>query len=256
MRRFILCLICLCVAANAYAFAPAGKDATTKPDSYYSTNKEGLDSLAILPPPPAYDSLAFLLDQARYQEGLLQRNGPRGEQAIQDAISTKVNESLSKPFGIDINEVNTPELYKLITNLRGELGDMACRSAKRKYFRTRPYVFYNTPTCYPKDEERLRNNGSYPSGHSARGWAIALLLSEINPENKEAILKRGFDMGQSRVICGYHWQSDVDAGRLAGAAAVAHLHANPIFMEQFNKAKAEFAKLKQEGKIKPVEQIY
>lgn len=253
MKGILCCIVMLAWASAAWAVAPAGKDASSTPQSYYSTNGQGLDSVAILPPPPAYDSIPFLLDHARYLEGLGQRHGERGEQAVQDAISTKVNESLSKPFGIDINAENTPEIYKMIVNLRGELGDMACRAAKQKYFRARPYVFYNAPTCYPKDEERLRANGSYPSGHSARGWAIALILSEINPENKEAILKRGYDMGQSRVICGYHWQSDVDAGRLAGAAAVAHLHANPVFMEQLARAKAEFARLRSEGKIRKVE---
>ena len=40
------------------------------------------------------------------------------------------------------------------------------------------------------------------------------------------ILQRGIAFGQSRVICGAHWQSDVDAGRLVGSAAVAKLHAN------------------------------
>ena len=55
--------------------------------------------------------------------------------------------------------------------------------------------------------------------------------------------------GQSRVICGYHWQSDVDAARLISAAVVARLHAEPAFQEQLAKAKKEFAKLKKEGKI-------
>mgnify|MGYP003064931414 CR=1 FL=1 len=50
-------------------------------------------------------------------------------------------------------------------------------------------------------------------------------------------------MGQSRVICGYHFQSDVDAGRLVASAVVARLHANKEFMEQLTKAKVEFTKL-------------
>ena len=57
-------------------------------------------------------------------------------------------------------------------------------------------------------------------------------------------------MGQSRVICGYHFQSDVDAGRLVGSAVVARLHANNEFMAQLNKAKQEFASLLKSGKIK------
>jgi membrane-associated phospholipid phosphatase len=35
--------------------------------------------------------------------------------------------------------------------------------------------------------------------------------------------KRGFELGESRVICGYHWQSDVDAARIVGSAVVATL---------------------------------
>ena len=250
MKKLAFLLVATLLSCEAGAAVPPGDDAGSRPDRYYSTNAEALDSLAILPPPPAFDSIEFLIDRAKYEEGLLERKGERGALAVLDAKSGKVAESFSKVFGIEINETNTPEIYKLIGNLCGELGDMATRSAKKKYFRTRPYVLYNAKTCYPEDEERLRNNGSYPSGHSARGWAVALILAEINPAQKEAILQRGFDMGQSRVICGYHWQSDVDAGRLAGSAAVAALHSNPAFIRQLDKAKKEFASLVKEGKIK------
>ncbi len=250
MKKLAFVLALVLLSGTVHAAVPDGKDVTTKPDQYYSTNAEALDSLAILPPPPAFDSVEFLIDRARYEEGLLLRRGERGEMAVLDAKSGKVAESLSEAFGIAITEENTPEILKLVKNLRGELGDMATRAAKQKYFRVRPFVLYNAPTCYPDDEERLRANGSYPSGHSARGWAVALILSEINPARKELILRRGYEMGQSRVICGYHWQSDVDAGRLAGSAAVAALHANRAFMEQLAKAKAEFAALVKEGKVR------
>ena len=56
-------------------------------------------------------------------------------------------------------------------------------------------------------------------------------------------------MGESRVICGYHFQSDVDAGRITGAVTVARLHADPAFQKQLEKAKAEFKKLKKQGKV-------
>jgi acid phosphatase (class A) len=60
-------------------------------------------------------------------------------------------------------------------------------------------------------------------------------------------------MGQSRVICGYHFQSDVDAARLVAAAVVARLHANEEFTLQLKKAKEEFAKCQKAGKVKPSE---
>ena len=96
--------------------------------------------------------------------------------------------------------------------------------------------------CNTKEQGKLSTNGSYPSGHTSIGWAMALVLSEINPERADIILKRGFEIGQSRVIWGYHWQSDVDAGRIVASGIVAKLHSNPKFLEQLKKAKEEFAK--------------
>ena len=60
-------------------------------------------------------------------------------------------------------------------------------------------------------------------------------------------------MGQSRVICGYHFQSDVDAARIVASAVVARLHANENFIKQLGKAKQEFAKLVKDGKVKKSE---
>jgi membrane-associated phospholipid phosphatase len=36
----------------------------------------------------------------------------------------------------------------------------------------------------------LGKQGSYPSGHSAAGWAWALVLAEVAPVRAEAILER------------------------------------------------------------------
>jgi acid phosphatase (class A) len=93
----------------------------------------------------------------------------------------------------------------------------------------------------PEDEEELRNNGSYPSGHTIEGWSAALLLSELNPERADTILARGYMYGQSRVIAGYHWQSDVDAGYMAASAGIARLHADKRFQRLLKKAKREYA---------------
>ena len=109
--------------------------------------------------------------------------------------------------------------------------------------RMRPYVYFNESTIYPDDEEELRTNGSYPSGHTIRGWTAALVLSEVNPDSANALLARGYEFGQSRVIAGYHWQSDVDAARLVASAAVARMHADERFLELLEKAKNEMRKV-------------
>ena len=57
----------------------------------------------------------------------------------------------------------------------------------------------------------------------------------------EGLLARGYEFGQSRVIAGYHWQSDVDAGRLAGNVLYQLIRNHERFIEQLAKARAEFA---------------
>ena len=94
-----------------------------------------------------------------------------------------------------------------------------------------------------RDEEELRYNGSYPSGHTIEGWSAALVLMELNPERADTILARGYMYGESRVIAGYHWQSDVDAGRLAASAAIARLHADKRFQRLMRKARREYRRL-------------
>ena len=99
---------------------------------------------------------------------------------------------------------------------------------------------FNEPTLYPADEPALRKNGSYPSGHTLLGWSSALLLSEINPDRADTILARGLMYGDSRIIVGAHWQSDVNAARLAASAAYARLHTSERFLEQMRLARQEF----------------
>jgi acid phosphatase (class A) len=122
--------------------------------------------------------------------------------------------------------------------------------AKEHYMRARPFAVNGQPSCTPKDEPDLRKNGAYPSGHAAIGWAWALILAEMAPEQADAILARGEAIAQSRVICNVHWDSDVIEGRFMGAATVAVLHSNPAFVADLKSAKAELAAARAKG-LKP-----
>ena len=185
----------------------------------------------------------------------MQRRTPRGDQAVTDARvdGAGVPNAFSEAFGVKISKENTPEIFKLVVNMREDAGDLATRAAKEHYMRVRPFAFYEKTTCNPEQQQELSTNGSYPSGHTAIGWATALVLAEINVDRQNEILKRGYEMGQSRVICGYHFQSDVDAARLVASAVVARLHANDAFIAQLAKAKKEFAELVKKGKVKKSE---
>lgn len=227
------------------------KDVRTHPEVYFLQEGDVANSLDLLPAPPQPGSILWMNDEAQYQWGKLQRNTPRGDQAVADARvgGDGVPNAFSEAFGIAISQENTPEIYKLVVGMREDAGDLATRAAKKHYMRVRPFAFYKEMTCNPEQQEELSTNGSYPSGHTAIGWATALVLAEINVDRQNEILKRGYEMGQSRVICGYHFQSDVDAARLVSSAVVARLHANKNFMKQLDKAKAEFEKLNKAGKV-------
>ena len=253
---FVL-LFCTLLSFSTFAQEKKIKDKRTKPDLYYLEESEVANSLELLPPPPEATSILFLYDKARYDWGLMQRDTPRGGQAMEDARvdGNGVPRAFSEAFGIEISKENTPEIHKLIINMREDAGDLATRHAKEHYMRVRPFSFFNQMTCNPEQQEELSTNGSYPSGHTSIGWATALVLAEINVDRQNEILKRGFEMGQSRVICGYHFQSDVDAARLVASAVVARLHANEAFMTQLQKAKKEFTKLQKDGKVKASEKF-
>ncbi|MBR3558043.1 MAG: phosphatase PAP2 family protein [Bacteroidales bacterium] len=203
------------------------------------------NAVKFLPPPPDSGSAAFLYDLSQYQWGKAQRNdAERLAIAVRDAnwsVRT-ICQEFSVPFGMKISEETTPEIYHLL-EMALITTDQVGKKPKEHYSRVRPYVRFNEPTIAPGDEEALRHNGSFPSGHTILGWSAALLLTEINPAAADTILARGYMFGQSRVIAGYHWQSDVDAGRLAASAAVARIHADKRFAKQMRRAKKEFRRL-------------
>jgi acid phosphatase (class A) len=70
---------------------------------------------------------------------------------------------------------------------------------------------------------------------------VALILTELVPERSSAILARGRAFGESRVACGVHWLSDVQAGTLNGAAILAALHSSAEFRADLQQARHEIA---------------
>ena len=198
-----------------------------------------------LPPPPDTSSAAFQYDKAQYRWGMEQRkDSARCALATRDAEWSVdyMCRIMGGAMGITLSKEATPDIYEMLT--AGIFSaDKISKTAKSYYMRIRPYMYYKEPTIAPWDEEVLSHNGSYPSGHTILGWTTALLLTEVAPECADTILARGYMYGQSRVIAGFHWQSDVDAGRLAASAAVARLHADKRFMKMMKKARKEYKKL-------------
>lgn len=218
----------------------------------YLPREQLVDSLALLPPPPVPGSAAQAADEEARRAAIPGRGSARWELAARDADyrSVRAVDAFACTIGVAISPEATPHLNMLLRRTLVDAG-LGTYKAKTRYNRTRPFVEAKDSTCAPQDEEALRKDGSYPSGHSAFGWAWALILAEMAPDRADAILRRGYDYGQSRVYCGFHWQSDVYAGRVVGAAVVAQLHANPDFVAQFRAAQKEVAAARTSGKPAP-----
>jgi acid phosphatase (class A) len=200
------------------------------------------DSVALLPPPPPVGSAAALLDQTVAAANLGLRDTARWRLAAMDSDLSfpEAAGTFSCALGVAVTEQDTPRLIQMLRRVMADAGG-ATFAAKDKYQHARPFMIDGQPICTPDREKSLRMQGSYPSGHTSVGWAWALVLAEASPNESGAILARGRAFGDSRLVCNVHWQSDVDEGRIIGAATVARLHAEPAFLADLEAAKSELA---------------
>ena len=214
----------------------------------YLNPKQLPNSLALLPPPPAADSAQQAADLDTYKRTRALRDTPRWALATKDAnlAFPAAASTFECALQMPISQQATPNLNMLLRRTLADAG-FATYAAKDKYNRQRPFVVAGGATCTPGEEAALAKDGSYPSGHTSVGWAWALVLTQAAPQNMDALLQRGYAFGQSRVICGVHWQSDVDAGRVVGAAAVARLQSDETFKAQLALARDEVAQAQARG---------
>lgn len=172
------------------------------------------NSLVLLGPPPETGSAALARDEEARKATIPLRNTARWTLAYTDAdlAFPRAADNFSCAMGVRIDSKQTPRLYAMMQKVLSDFG-LSTYGVKNKYNRARPFVVHTEATCRADQEPILRSDGSYPSGHTAAGWGWALVFAQINPELSNALLKRGLEFGQSRVVCNAHWQSDVDAGR-------------------------------------------
>jgi acid phosphatase (class A) len=195
------------------------------------------DSKALVPPPPAAGTAALAADEEAYRSARKLRDTPRWTLAAKDADLgfPQAAETFSCVLAMPVSAEATPHLNMLLRRVRAD-ASRATDKAKDYYKRRRPFAVHGDANCTPREELK---DDAYPSGHSSIGWAWALVLAEIAPDRGNEILVRGMAFGQSRLICNVHWQSDIEAGRVVGAAVVSRLHADPVFAAQLAAARKE-----------------
>lgn len=198
--------------------------------------------LQIMPAPPSFESAEFANDVVRYGWGKQQRLDPeRLDMAVADAEwfdHTKVYLRWKDAFGLEITPTETPEIWKLLEASLATTDPMN-HETKDFYLRQRPFERFgdDMPT---DEEEKVRGRGSFLSGHCMCGWVISLVLAQVAPERANQLFIRGLEYGDSRVIVGAHWQSDIDASFKAGSIGFCALQGCEEFVAQMKKAQQEY----------------
>ncbi len=194
---------------------------------------------SFLPGPPELQDARFYADWVAYRQGMDIRSAERGYRAIDDA-NTSVEYFMlrfGEAMGVNMTPENCPNIARYISRTFST-AKLANSKAKDYYARVRPYNQFHEDTPI-KWSQNPSDNTSYPSGHTCRAWSTALALVAIDPAHQNEILKTGFDYGQSRVILGYHYQSDIDAARLVASAGVARMMGEKSFQEDMEAARTD-----------------
>lgn len=211
--------------------------------SGYLSGPEKIDSTVFLPPPPAVGSVQFAADQDVFLRMRALEGTERWKLATADDDLSA--EALMKDFscalGIDFDKKSAPKFFALVSKAANDAG-AAIGSGKNFFKRPRPLQHNDLPLCVPHN--KYAQSFSYPSGHSTISWTFASILMAVAPDRAGAIAARARGYGESRAVCGVHWASDVEAGRLAASSVFAALQGNKAFQADLKAAQAEIAALR------------
>ncbi len=234
MRKTLLLgsvFLFVCGAAFADAQKPQGYlDAASAPDT-----------TVILPHAPVKGTARYEADRKIFLRTRKLKGSARWAMAVNDDdyFDPAVAKDFTCALGVTINPTDEPHLTALITRMGTDLGH-AGSAAKNFNKRKRPFLIDKGATCVPITPEFAKSY-DYPSGHSTYSWGLGLVLAEIAPDRATQVLARARAYGESRVVCGVHNASAVDAGRTEASIVIAALHSSSEFRADLDAARTELA---------------
>jgi acid phosphatase (class A) len=189
--------------------------------------------IALLPPPPIAGSDTELAEAKAVVQAQTQASDARKEQALADSDES-VYQMFMRVLGPNFNPSALPKTTLLFERMGATEGPVV-NGAKKAFDRTRPWAAYPEIKYIPKPSGRA----SYPSGHTTRVAANAIVLSSMVPEKRREIWARAEDYANSRIIGGMHYASDVEAGWRAGTVIATLLFQQDVFNADLAAATAE-----------------
>ena len=192
------------------------------------------------PPEPGDD--AWIEEGRLFKRLRALKDTPRWAQAQYDNSydMDTVLAAFSCPMGVQLSRAKTPAIARLIGRAVLDTTGGA-RIAKNQFKRQRPYVPTDEAICIEREPD-LDDSFSYPSGHGTSAWTYGMLLAQIAPADRAGPLyRRARAYAESRLVCGVHWKSDVEAGHEAAEVVLGALQSNPEFRKDVDAARAELA---------------
>jgi acid phosphatase (class A) len=229
----------LLFAAALLSLLTLGAAPASTPVQGYLAGDAAPDTLRILPPAPQPGDPRAKADRAVFEETRSLKGGPRWALAQGDVDSSAILKDMTCAIGVELTPANAPTLAMLLKRVSRD-ASKATNKPKDFYKRKRPFLVDEGPICEPRTAD-LEASPDYPSGHTTWGWSVALILAELAPDRATEILVRGRSFGESRIVCGVHNLSAVEAGRTNAAALVAALHGDAAFRADLDAARTEVA---------------
>lgn len=194
-----------------------------------------LDIAQIIGLPPAQNSPEAKAEFEQVQQISLNRTPEREKQAIADQRQALVN-FLN---GMDTAYVDGThrEVRLLFREAQVELS-ILLKSVHRLTNRTRPFQLWAKVRVKPCTGARPEGT-SFPSAHAATAALYAELLKAAIPELGEKLEERVKSYDESRLVCGFHFPSDLVAGDKVGRAVAKALLAQRAFKARFDETLPE-----------------
>jgi len=213
--------------------------------SGYLSPGETPDVARIVPLAPTEGDSRDALDRAVFRATRSFDGSPRWSLALSDNdVSTAgMFRAFACSLGVKLTRQNAPRITALITRATIDATAAFERLKQLNQQRKRPFLVAEGPICLQRPTG-LEDNPDYPSGHTTFGWEVGLILAELAPDAATPILSRARAFGESRVVCGVHNASAVEAGVMTAAAVVAALHGSALFRTDLDAARSELAGLR------------
>jgi len=219
----------------------------------YLTAAQTASVVQVVPPAPATGDARYQADMAIFHATRGLEGSPRWTMAQSDdklSIAAML-ETFRCALGLALTPENAPKLAKLIARAYSDAGS-AANVIKVRYQHKRPFQIAEGDVCVsPQGKAALEKSPDYPSGHTALGWETGLILAELLPESASDVLARARAFGQSRVVCGVHNASAVEAGWMTATVVFALEQDSPAFHADLEAARSEIAALRADVKAKP-----